>query len=75
MDACIHWHARKMKCYIACVMPDNVHLLLQPLPLQAQGKTGVHSLTEILHSIKSFSAHAANKAMKRNGPLLAGRVI
>ena len=69
LDACIHWHARKMKCYIACVMPDHVHLLLQPLPLQAQGKTGVHSLTEILHSIKSFSAHAANKAMKRNGPL------
>src|SRR5208283_4083249 len=30
---------------------------------------GVYSLTEILHSIKSFSAHEVNKVMKRNGPV------
>src|SRR5208283_214866 len=30
---------------------------------------GVHSLTEILHSIKSFSAHEVNKVMKRSGPV------
>jgi primosomal protein N' (replication factor Y) len=56
-----------MKCYIACVMPDHVHLLLQPTPVQESGKTGVHSLSEILHSIKSFSAHEVNKVMNRSG--------
>ncbi len=67
LDACRHWHGKKMKCYIACVMPDHVHLLLQPLPIQENGKSGVHSLSEILHSIKSFSAHEVNKLMKRDG--------
>jgi REP element-mobilizing transposase RayT len=61
--------AKKMKCYAACVMPDHVHLLIQPLPVQAAGKEGVHSLAEILHSIKSFSAHEVNKVMKRTGPV------
>jgi primosomal protein N' (replication factor Y) len=69
LDACHHWHAKKIKCFIACVMPDHVHMLIQPLPIQERGREGLHSLTEILHSIKSFSAHAANKLMKRNGPL------
>jgi primosomal protein N' (replication factor Y) (superfamily II helicase) len=50
-------------------MPDHVHLLIQPLPIQEAGKEGVHSLSEILHSIKSFSAHEVNKVMKRSGPV------
>ncbi|HTY88555.1 MAG TPA: primosomal protein N' [Candidatus Acidoferrum sp.] len=69
LAACHHWHGNKIKCYAACVMPDHVHLLIQPLPLQEAGKEGVHSLPEILHSIKSFSAHEVNKAMKRSGPV------
>ena len=48
-------------------MPDHVHLLIHPLPVQETGKEGVYSLTEILHSIKSFSAHEVNKVMKRTG--------
>ena len=67
LDACHFWHGKKIKCYAACVMPDHVHLLIQPLPIQEAGKEGVHSLAEILHSIKSFSAHAVNTAMKRTG--------
>jgi primosomal protein N' len=69
LEACIHWHGLKMKCYIACIMPDHVHLLIQPLPIQESGKEGVYSLPEILHSIKSFSAHEVNKTMKRSGPV------
>jgi primosomal protein N' (replication factor Y) len=69
LDACHHWHGKKVKCYAACVMPDHVHLLVQPLPIQEAGKEGVHSLPEILHSIKSFSAHEVNKVMKRSGPV------
>src|ERR1017187_9559525 len=69
LEACHFWHGKKFKCYAACVMPDHVHLLVQPLPVQGAGKEGVHSLTEILHSIKSFSAHEANKMMQRTGPV------
>ena len=69
LETCHYWHGSKMKCYAACVMPDHVHLLIQPLPRQERGKTGVHALAEILHSIKSYSAHEVNKAMKRGGPV------
>jgi primosomal protein N' (replication factor Y) (superfamily II helicase) len=69
LEACHFWHGKKMNCYAACVMPDHVHLLIQPLPVQEAGKEGVHPLTEILHSIKSFSAHEVNKVMNRTGPV------
>ncbi|MGD0085634.1 MAG: primosomal protein N' [Verrucomicrobiota bacterium] len=69
LEACHFWHGKKIKCLAACVMPDHVHLLIQPLPIQEAGKEGVHSLTEILHSIKSISAHEVNKVMKRTGPV------
>ncbi len=69
LDACHFWHGKKMKCYAACVMPDHVHLLIQPLPIQERGQEGVYSLSEILHSIKSFSAHEVNLVMQRKGPV------
>jgi primosomal protein N' len=69
LEACHYWHGKKIKCYAACVMPDHVHLLIQPLPIQEAGKEGVYSLTEVLHSIKSFSAHEVNQVMKREGPV------
>jgi len=69
LDACHHWHGKKVKCCAACVMPDHVHLLIQPLPTQEAGGKGVYSLPEILHSIKSYSAHEVNKVMKHSGPV------
>jgi len=69
LEACHFWHGNKMKCYAACVMPDHVHLLMQPLPVQEAGKEGIHSLSEILHSIKSFSAHQVSEVMQRSGPV------
>jgi carbamoylphosphate synthase large subunit/REP element-mobilizing transposase RayT len=41
------------------VMPNHVHALVQP--------TGGHSLSEILHSWKSFTANALNRALNRHG--------
>jgi primosomal protein N' (replication factor Y) (superfamily II helicase) len=69
LASCHFWHGNKTKCYAACVMPDHVHLLIQPLPIQNAKEPGVHSLSEILHSIKSFTAHEVNKIMKRSGPV------
>jgi REP element-mobilizing transposase RayT len=41
------------------VMPNHVHVLIQP----AEG----HELSKILHSIKSFSAHEINKELNKKG--------
>jgi primosomal protein N' (replication factor Y) len=68
LAACHFWHGNKLRCYGACVMPDHVHLLLQPLPVQP-GQEGVHSLSEILHSIKTFTSYEVNKVMNRSGPV------
>ncbi len=43
------------------VMPNHVHLLVRP-------RAG-HELPDILHSWKSFSAHAINTSLKRTGKL------
>ncbi len=43
-----------------CIMPNHVHVLVQPI--------GEFDLAKILHSWKSFTAHAANKLLGRFGP-------
>jgi len=68
LAACHYWHSSKLQCHLACVMPDHVHLLIEPLPTR-EDPHGVYSLSEILHSIKSFSAHEINQVMQRNGPV------
>jgi primosomal protein N' len=69
LAACHFWHGKKLRCLIACVMPDHVHLLVQPLPMKGADWSTVHPLSELLHSIKSFSAHEVNKVMQRTGPV------
>ena len=46
-----------------CVMPNHVHAVLQP--------TAGNELSGILHSWKSFTAHAANKVLGRKGEFWA----
>ena len=49
--------------YVACVMPDHVHLLFEPqIKDQNEGGGAVFwPLKDILHGIKSASAHRINK--------------
>ncbi len=49
----------KYKLLAWAIMPNHVHLLLRPI--------GGTSLSEIMHSIKSFTAHKANKILQRKG--------
>jgi ATP-dependent DNA helicase DinG len=42
-----------------CIMPNHVHLVLQPLE--------AHSLSEIMHAIKSWTAMEANRLLGRSG--------
>lgn len=59
----------RYQLYAACVMPDHVHLLFEPQikTEDAEGKPMFWSLTELLHSIKSFTAHEINKTEAKSG--------
>lgn len=60
-DSITHFDRDRYDLAAWCVMPNHVHLLLQP-------RDG-HSLSDILHTIKSFSAKQINKALGLEGRL------
>jgi len=65
------WDGRRYELFAACVMPDHVHLLLEPM-VERQNESGnstFFSLSKILHSIKSFTANRINKIEKVNEPV------
>jgi REP element-mobilizing transposase RayT len=64
-----HFHKQRYELFAACVMPDHVHLLLQPWPKNndANGSVFFWSVSELMHSIKSFSAHKINEVEKKAG--------
>jgi alanyl-tRNA synthetase/REP element-mobilizing transposase RayT len=63
-----HRH-HQYQLFAACVMPDHVHLLFEPQIKQPdeQGNPLFWSLGEILHGIKSTTAHRINKAAQATG--------
>ncbi|OQB92942.1 MAG: Alanine--tRNA ligase [Verrucomicrobia bacterium ADurb.Bin118] len=70
-DCILHWRESRYRLIAACVMPDHVHLIIQP-GIKEKATTGepvFWSLTEILHSIKSFSAKEINKLDNTSGTL------
>ena len=55
--------------YAACVLPDHAHILFEP-QIKEQDKDGqpvFWALGEIMHGIKSTTAHRINKAAKVTG--------
>ncbi len=69
LDALRHFHNRRYELFAVCVMPDHVHLLVQPWPKgeDDEGSVAFWSLSELLRSIKSFSAREINKLENRTG--------
>ena len=57
----LHWLEKKDKIILdaAIVMPDHVHFV-------AGLKRG--SLAQLIHSLKSYTAHEINKLLQRQGP-------
>ncbi|VGO21808.1 replication restart helicase PriA [Pontiella sulfatireligans] len=55
-DALLHFDGDRYKLREYAVMPNHVHMLISPL--------GEHLLSEILHSLKSFTANEINKRIK-----------
>ena len=58
-DALFHHADSKYRLDAWVIMPNHGHVLLAPLK-------GVH-LPDVMHSIKSFTAHEANKLLGRSG--------
>ncbi len=70
-DCILKWRESRYRLVAACVMPDHVHLVIQPgiKEENAQGAPEFWPLSEILHSIKSFSAKEINKLENTSGVL------
>lgn len=66
LDACLFWHGARFYLGAAVVMPDHVHLLLRIIQ---QPGGAWPTLPGLVHSIKSFSAHAILRARASTGRL------
>src|SRR5207244_4574007 len=64
-----HFHNKRYEMFAACVMPDHVDFLIQPWPKgdDDKGNTAFWPLSQLLHSIKSFSAHELNEIENKSG--------
>lgn len=69
LESCQFIHGKRAWVSIAVVMPDHVHLLLKPMRLPDGGWL---SLSSILHSVKSFTAHRIQKLRGDHGALWQG---
>ncbi|WP_020505454.1 Eco57I restriction-modification methylase domain-containing protein [Lamprocystis purpurea] len=54
-----HFDGQRYSLHAWCVMPNHVHVIVEPLP--------GHDLSNIIHSWKSFTAHEINKRLQRRG--------
>jgi putative transposase len=64
-----HFHNQRYELFAACVMPDHAQLLLQPWPKDndENGNGRFWPLSELMHSIKSFSAHRIDELESKRG--------
>ncbi len=71
LQSILRWKDRRYELYAACVMPDHVHLLIEPMIERDDGSGNpiFFPLSKILHSIKSFTANRINKIENSNEPV------
>jgi len=58
-----HFDGERYRLIAWCIMPNHVHVLIEEMP--------GHSLSDVIHSWKSFTAHQANKLLGRRGAFWA----
>ena len=62
LESILRWNGRRYELYAACVMPDHVHVLLEPMVEKTEAdRNTFFSLRKILHSIKSYTANKINR--------------
>ncbi|MEG4306657.1 REP-associated tyrosine transposase [Microcoleus sp. D3_18a_C4] len=64
LNACKFFDRQRYQIFCLVVMPDHVHMLMQPL---AKSDNKLWSLSSILHSMKSYSSKQIPKVMKHIG--------
>ena len=64
LDSCQFFHNQRYQIFAGVVMPDHVHLLIQPF---LKSETKCWSMGSILHSIKSYSAKQIPQVMGHIG--------
>jgi len=72
LDSVRYFHNKRYELFAASVMPDHVHFLIQPWPKDRNddARNAIFwSLKELMHSLKSFSAHAINRLERTTGPV------
>ena len=64
-----HFHSQRYDLFAACVMSDHVHLLFQPWPKNNDNNGSIFfwPVSDLMHSIKSFSAHKINELESKSG--------
>ena len=74
LESILRWKDHRYELYAACVMPDQVHLLIEPMVEgnDDDGDSIFFSLSKILHSIKSFTSNKINKLERSSGPVWEG---
>ncbi|MDQ6939855.1 MAG: alanine--tRNA ligase [Verrucomicrobiota bacterium] len=69
LQTILHDAEKKYELYAACILPDHVHLLLEP-QIEKNDPAGdpvFYDLSEILQTLKSVSSHRINKAGDSRG--------
>ncbi|HEY4284672.1 MAG TPA: helicase-related protein, partial [Chthoniobacterales bacterium] len=69
VDAFRHFHNERYEMFAFCVMPDHVHVLIQPWPKEntSEGASNFWSVSELMRSIKSFTAREINRLEQKEG--------
>jgi putative transposase len=57
--ALLHFDGGRYRLLAWCIMPNHVHVVVEP--------SADNPLDGIVHSWKSYTAHQANRALRRNG--------
>jgi len=66
LDVCLFFNTQRYELSALVVMPDHVHMLIQPL---LKTEEEYWSLSSIMHSIKSYSAKQILKVMPHIGTI------
>jgi RecG-like helicase/REP element-mobilizing transposase RayT len=71
LESILRWKDHRYGLYAACVMPDHLHMLIEPMVEKDddEGKPVFFSLSKILHTIKSFTANRINKIEHAKEPV------
>ncbi|MHB8519643.1 MAG: alanine--tRNA ligase-related protein [Limisphaerales bacterium] len=71
LDCILHWRESRYRLVAACVLPDHAHFIIQPGVKEedAEGNPVFWPLSDILHSIKSYSGKEVNKVDHVKGTL------